>query len=154
MKARRENGLRTKKARYQQGSIRKIKRATGWAWELRFSETVNGTRKQKSLYFDGSEYPTEASVRKATQNEVAMVNAGNVRHKVAAKFGAIIAVYRNEHLPTLRHSTQSTNEYLIDNYIEPQLFHTPLKDVTPRDVMTWLAGLKLAATTKATIRSI
>ena len=146
--------MRTKSARYQQGSIRKVDRANGWAWELRFSETVNGKRKQKSLYFDGSEYPTEASVRKATQNQVALVNTNNERHKVAAKFGAIIALYRTEHLPTLRHSTQSTNRYLIDDYVEPEWQGAPIKDVTPRGVAGWLGALKLSATTKASIRSI
>jgi integrase len=146
--------MRSKRSRFQNGSIRKVKRATGHAWEVRFSETVEGQRKQKSLYFSSDEYPTEASVRRVIQTQVTLANNRNERHKVTAQFGAIIALYRTEHLPTLRHSTKSTNAYLIDNYLEPQFFRTPVKGVTPRDVMSWLTGLKLAATTKAAIRSI
>jgi hypothetical protein len=147
--------LKAKRARYQQGSIRKIARASGFAWEVRFSETVNGTRKRKTLIFDSAEYPTEKAVRKAIQTQVALVNSESDRAKVAAKFGAITALYRVEHLPTLKHSTRSTNEYLLRDYIEPQWSEMPLQDVTPRRVLAWFGELgELAATTKAAIRSI
>jgi hypothetical protein len=48
--------MATKRARYQQGNIRKVERARGFACEVRFSDTVNGKRTQKSLYFEGDKY--------------------------------------------------------------------------------------------------
>jgi integrase len=150
-----ERGLRAKRARYQQGTIRKVPRANGFAWEVRFSETVNGNRKRKTLCFPSDEYPTESSVRKAIQTQVTLANTENERHKVAAKFGAITDLYRAEHLPGLRHSTKGTNTYLLKNYIEKQWSDVPLKDVTPRHVLAWLGELReLAPTTKVAIRSI
>jgi len=147
--------LRTKRARYQQGTIRKVKRASGFAWEVRFSTTVNGQRTWKSLYFLPDEYPTEASVRKAIQTQVALVNTENQRHKVGAKFGEITELYRVEHLPTLRHSTQQTNGYLLRDYIKPRWTDEALQDVTPLKVVRWLGGLGgLAPSTKAAIRSV
>lgn len=146
--------MRAKRARYQQGSIKKVPRAKGFAWEVRFSETVNGNRTRKTLCFDSDKYPTEASVRKAIQTQVALANTQNERAKVGAKFGAITELYRARHLPTLRHSTQNTNAYLLKNYIEPRWTDEPLQDVTPLRVLNWLGELgELAATTKVAIRA-
>ncbi len=130
--------MRAKRARYQQGSIRKVNRANGTAWEVRFSEQQNGKRYQKSLYYDTDDYPTEALVRKAIQTQVVLANTENERAKVGAKFEAITELYRSEHLPTLRHSTQQTNGYLLKNYIEPRWSNESLQDVTPLKVMGWL----------------
>lgn len=148
--------MKAKRARYQQGSIRKVARATGSAWEVRFSETVGGKRRQKSVYFPVDvEYPNERAVRKAIASKVALANSESDRAKVAAKFGDITGLYRSQHLPTLRHSTQSTNGYLLKAYIEPAWSDTPVHAVTPLKVVGWLRGLSgLAPTTKATIRSI
>lgn len=145
--------MKTKRARYQQGTIREVARANGSSWEVRFSETVNGKRTQKSLYFKKADYPTQASVRKAITSQVALANTKNERSKVDAKFGAITELYRAQHLPTLRHSTQNTNSYLLKNYIEPQWADKPLRDVTPLEVYNWLGKLKLVATTKVAIRA-
>jgi integrase len=122
---------------------------------VRFSEQRNGKRYQKSLYFDSDDYPTQADVRKAIQTQVALANTENERAKVGAKFGAITGLYRSEHLPTLRHSTQQTNGYLLKNYIESHWSDEKLQDVTPLKVMGWLGGLSgLAPTTRAAIRSV
>ena len=147
--------MKTKKARYQQGNIRKVSRASGFAWEVRFSETVNGERTQQSLYFKSGEYPTQASVKKAIQLQVAQVNTNSERSKVDAKFGVITALYRSEHLPGLRHSTQEKNAYLLKDYIEPRWAGEPIRDVTPLEVLRWLSGLGgLAPSTKGQLRSL
>ncbi len=53
--------MKKTRARYQQGNIRKVPRANGFAWEARFAAgKVDGKQKYKSYYFDGAEYPTEA----------------------------------------------------------------------------------------------
>jgi integrase len=147
--------LRTKRARYQQGSIKKVQRVNGFAWEVRFSNTVNGKRTRKTLCFESDKFPTEASVRKAIQTQVALANTQNERSKVGAKFGAITELYRLEHIPTLRNSTQHKNRYLLRDFIEPRWGDEQLQNVTPLKVVGWLGELReLAATTKAGIRSV
>ncbi len=48
--------MKTKRTRYQQGTIDKVPRANGWAWRVRFSEITGGKRRQRALYFSGQEY--------------------------------------------------------------------------------------------------
>lgn len=117
---------------------------------------------QRSLYFSSSEYPTEASVRKAIQQKVVLQNTKDERVKVGAAFGALCALYRREHLPTLRHSTQGTNEHLLRDYIEPQWSDDLICDVSPLAVSSWIRDLRsvsdrakgLSPTAKASIRSV
>jgi hypothetical protein len=47
-------------SQYQQGSIGKVRKAKGYAWEVRFSEWLNGKRYQRSMTFQSTEYPKEA----------------------------------------------------------------------------------------------
>jgi integrase len=147
--------LKAKRSRYQQGTVRRVARANGFAWEVRFSETVNGQRKRKTIIFDAAEYRTEKDVRKAIQGQVALANTDNARHKVGATFGDIITIYRRDHLPTLRHSAQIKARYLLDRFIEPKWTETRIQDVTARRVLEWFGELgEFAPTTKAGIRSV
>lgn len=146
--------MRAKRARYQQGSIQKVERAKGYAWEVRFSEWKSGKRHQRTLTLSGAEYPTEKDVRKAIELTVSQVNAGTGAANSDANFMDVCALYRAEHLPTLEHSTRSTNEYLLTDYIEARFGHTPIREVRPLDIDRWLKSLKLAPTTKASIRSV
>jgi hypothetical protein len=57
--------MKARRSRYQNGSIKRVKRAKGFAWEVRFRETKNGKRHQRCQTFDGLQYPTKAAVRKA-----------------------------------------------------------------------------------------
>jgi hypothetical protein len=51
--------MRTNRARYQNGSIRKVKRAKGYAWEVRYSEIKDGKRHQRTEIYDAILYQTE-----------------------------------------------------------------------------------------------
>ena len=73
-----------------------------------------GKRHQRTLTFDGLQYPTEADVRKALELTVSQVNAGAVAAKADAKFSAITALYRSEHLPTLEHSSRLSRMRIRD----------------------------------------
>ena len=146
--------MKAKRTRYQQGSIRKVPRAIGFAWEVRFSEWKSGKRHQRTLTLDSAEYPSEKDVRRALELTVSQVNAGTDAAKADAKFMDVCALYRQEHMPTLEHSTQYTNAYLLDDYIEAHFGHMAIRDVKPLEIDRWLKSLKLAATTKASIRSI
>jgi len=147
--------MKTTRARYQQGSIRKVPRARGFAWEVRFSTgQVAGEKTYKSLYFSGEEYPTEAALRKALAPKVILANSENDRSKVDAAFGDVVVIYRSDHLPNLEHSTQQTNSYFLDNYIEPKFSTVKIANVSALSVKRWLDGLKLAPSTRAGIRSV
>jgi integrase len=146
--------MKTKRPRYQQGSIKRVTRANGFAWEVRFSETVNGKRRQPCETFDGDQYPTEASVRIAIELTVSQINAGTAGERADATFGTITAIYRKEHLPELGHATQTMNSYLLRNYIDAEFGRTPLREVKPLTIDKWIKSLKLAASTKASIRSV
>jgi len=47
---RKDHELRAKRTRYQQGSIKMVPRAKGFAWEARFSDTVNDKRTRKAFF--------------------------------------------------------------------------------------------------------
>ena len=134
--------------------MKKVARAKGYAWEVRLSERKNGKRHQRTLTFDGAEYPTEKDVRRAIELTVSQVNAGSGAAKADAKFMDVCALYRQEHLPTLEHSTREHAAYLLDDYIEAQFGHSPIRELKPLAIDRWLKGLKLAPTTKASIRSV
>ena len=95
--------MRTKRSQYQQGSIRKVRKAKGYAWEVRFSEWLNRKRFQRTMTFQGTEYPKEADVRKAIELTVSQINSGTAGERADAKFGAIITLYRRKFLPSERH---------------------------------------------------
>ena len=92
--------MSTKRSQYQQGSIRKVRKAKGYAWEVRFSEWLNGKRFQRTMTFQGTEYPKETDVRKAIELTVSQINSGTAGEKADAKFGAIITLYRRKFLPS------------------------------------------------------
>jgi len=146
--------VRTKRSRYQHGSIKRLERANGYVWQVRFSEWPDGKRHQRTQIFDGMKYPKEQDVRKAIELTVSQVNAGTAGGKSDAKFSAVTALYRREHLPTLDHSTQYTNRYLLKDYVEPRFNATSLREMRPLIINGWIQGLKLSTTTKASIRSI
>ncbi len=147
--------MRARRSRYQQGSVKRVKRANGgFAWEVRFSEYRNGKRYQRTQTYDGAEFPKEKDVRKTIELAISQLNAGTAGEKADVTFGTITALYRKEHLPTLDHSTQSTNKYLLTSYIEDRFGRTPLREMRPLAIHQWLQGLKLSQTTKASIRSV
>ena len=50
--------MRVNRERYQHGSVRKVPRSQGFAWEFRFYITApDGKRKLKAQTFDAAKYP-------------------------------------------------------------------------------------------------
>ena len=116
--------MRFKRDRYQHGSIRKVPRASGFAWEFRFYSTGDdGQRKLKVQTFDSSKYPTETAVRKAVEPQLAALNSETLGGKVTATMDTVIDHYMKDDedgFLSLAHSTQTTNKSLIDLYIRPK----------------------------------
>ena len=51
--------MKIRRDKYQQGSIRRVKRASGFAWEFRYYVEESGKRVLRSQYFDRALYRTE-----------------------------------------------------------------------------------------------
>lgn len=155
--------MKSSRTRYQEGSTRRVQLKKGFAWEWRYRQTdADGVRRLKAIRFNADEYPTERSVIKAVEQKRSLINSESGRGKVIAPFSVITALYRSEHLPALRRSTQQTNDYLLRDYIEPRWSDYPIRGVTPLAVAEWIRDLRscsdpknpLSATTKAGIRSV
>jgi integrase len=146
--------MRIHRERYQHGSIRKVPRAHGFAWEFRFYQTVDGKRKLKVQTFDSMKYPTETAVRKAVEGQLGALTAGTLGGKVAATLGTIIDRYMREDFKTLRHSTQTTNQSLIDLHIRPKWEDVRLADLTAISVKTWIDKLPFGPASKARTRNM
>lgn len=88
--------MKAKRARYQQGSIRKVSKSTGFAGKVRFSGRKSGKRYQRWLTFAPAAYPTEKDVRKALELTVTRTDAG----AGAAKADAVCGVKPEGHAHT------------------------------------------------------
>lgn len=145
--------MKVNRERYQHGSVRKVARSQGFAWEFRFYITVDGKRKLKVQTFDSQKYPTERDVRRAVEGQLSALNSGTLGGKVNATLGTIIDRYMREEFPALRHSTQTTNRSLIDLHIRPKWQDTKLGNVTAMEVKRWLDSLPFGAASKARARN-
>ena len=146
---------RTKRKRYQSGSLRKVSRVHGWAWEYRYYATAaNGVRKLRVQTLSGTQYPTERDVRNALAPMIKLLNADTVAGQLSATMGTILDRYINEELLKLRHSTQCTIRSLIELHIRPRWKNIRPSDVEAGDVETWLGTLELGAASKARARNL
>ena len=93
--------MKISRERYQHGSVRKVPRSQGFAWEFRFYiKAPDGKRKLKAETFDSAKYPTERDVRIAVEGQLSSLNAGTLGGKVAATLGTIIDRYMEEEFPS------------------------------------------------------
>ncbi len=71
--------MKIHRQRYQTGSVRKVPRAHGFAWEFRYYYTdTEGKRKLKVQTFDATIYRTERDVRKSVEAQLASLNANTL----------------------------------------------------------------------------
>jgi hypothetical protein len=68
--------MKIHRERYQHGSIRRVKRAKGFAWEFRYYVEEGGKRTPKSQYFDGDVYKNAKSVRQKLEAQLLKLNEG------------------------------------------------------------------------------
>jgi integrase len=146
--------MKIKRQRYQTGSVRKVPRSHGFAWEFRYYSTdPDGVRRAKVQTFDSVKYTTERDVRLAVQGQLAALNADTLAGKVNVTFGMIIDRYLKEELPTLRHSTQTTNKSLLELHIRPKWGEYRLPEIRALEVKKWLDTLPFGAASKVRTRN-
>ncbi len=140
--------------RYQQGSIRKVPRAKGFAWEYRYYVTSEGKRTLRMQTFDGKVYATEADVRRAVGARVPSLNNGTVYSpSVAVTFGALLDRYIAEEMPP-RKSTRDSYTSIIKNHLRPRWEDMLLSDIKPALIHAWFQALKLQPVSKGHVRSL
>jgi len=140
--------------RYQQGSIRKVPRAKGFAWEYRYYVTSGGKRKLKMQTFNGKLYGTEADVRRAVGATVPRLNdATPYTPPVAVTFGALLDRYIAEEMPP-RKSTSDSYTSIIKNHLRPRWENMVLSDIRPALIHSWFQSLKLQPVSKGHVRSL
>jgi integrase len=140
--------------RYQHGSIRRVKRAKGFAWEFRYYVRDRGKRILKALTFDGAVYKTEKALRQHLQSFVLKLNE-NTEYARAAEvtFNALLDRYIQEEMPE-RRSTQGSYRSIIKNHLRPQWGRRVISEIKPAELHTWLQLLPLAPITKGHLRNL
>ncbi|MEI9979096.1 MAG: site-specific integrase [Edaphobacter sp.] len=146
--------MQTRRERYQQGSIRKVKRAKGYAWEFRYYVEEGGKRTPKSQYFDGEIYKTATAVRQKVEGQLLKLNDGteSARGKDVT-FNALLGRYIEEEMPE-RHATKDGYTSIINVHLRPRWGDEYLTAIRPADMHAWFKTLPLAPITKGHIRSL
>jgi integrase len=145
----------TKRKRYQEGSLKRVPRAHGWAWEYRYYATSeDGVRKLRVQTFSGAQYPTELDVRKALAPMITQLNSDTAAGQLSATMGTVMDKYLSQELPKLRHSTQCTNRSLIDLHIRPRWKKVRPSNVEAGDVVESLETLNMGAASRARARNL
>jgi integrase len=138
--------------RYQKGSIRRQRRASGqdvWVWRYR----VSGVMKQEM--FRISDFPTERALWKHLETPISLLNSGSEEPvPVAVTMGKLIERYRKEYLPELAKSTRDTDGSMLKVHIEPRWAHVSVTDVRAMDVDKWLRSLPISPPSKGRARRL
>jgi len=138
-----------KRQRYQAGSVRKVPRAHGFAWEFRYYFTDSeGKRREKVQTFDSALYKTERDVRKTVEGQLAALNANTLAGRAEVTLGQVIDRYLLEVFPQLRHSTQDTDRSMLETHIRPKWGEHRLPDVKAYAVQQWLETLTFGPASK------
>ena len=101
-----------KPVRYNRGMLCKEKRAIGMVWVFRWSEEVNGRRRQhKDVIGTTKEFPTEAAANKEADRLRCQLNENKQYLSLKAiTFGELINHYLNHELSRLSKSARKANK--------------------------------------------
>ena len=105
--------MKVRRDKYQQGSVRRVKRANGFAWEFRYYVEQDGKRLPRSQYFDGKIYKTEKAVRQRVEAQLLKLNEGTEYARANdVTFNALLDRYIAEEMPA-RHATKGSYTSII-----------------------------------------
>jgi integrase len=146
--------MQTRRERYQQGSVRKVKRAKGFAWEFRYYVEDGGKRTPKSQYFDGETYKTATSVRQKVEAQLLKLNEGTEYARANdVSFNALLERYIAEEMPA-RHATKGSYTSIINTHLRPQWGSHIVSEIRPAEIHDWFKTLNLAPVSKGHLRSL
>jgi integrase len=147
--------MKFRRQRYQKGSVRKVPRSHGFAWEFRYRYTDDdGRRREKVQTFDSSAFGSEFELRKAMESQMSALNDGTLRARMDATFGDLISKYLKEELPKLKSSTQSTNTSMAKLHVQPRWGNNKISEVDAYSVDEWLTSLHFGQASKVRARNM
>jgi integrase len=136
--------------------LRKEKRAIGMAWVFRWSEEVNGHRRQhKDLIGTTKQFPTEAAANKEADRLRCRLNENKQSLSLQAiNFGELINHYLDHELSRLSKSARKANRSYIKNWIEPAWHGQLVCGMKTMRIQEWLDGIQRPDGTKLKIKNV
>jgi integrase len=142
--------------RYNRGMLRKEKRAVRTVWVFRWSEEVNGQRRQhKDLIGTTKEFPTEAAAKKEADRRRCRLNENKQYLSLKAiTFGKLINHYLDHELSRLSKSARKANKSYIKNWIEPNWHGHLAGGMKTMQIQEWLDKIQRPDGTKLKIKNV
>lgn len=139
---------------YQRGSLRKVARSDGFAWELRYRVVEDGDRRMKQVTLDGSEYPTQADARRKLDALLLNINQAATEDSFEdIPMATLIEAFKESEMPE-RPKSRVNYLLLLDRHIKPRWGESRLSQIKPRAVEMWLSALPYAPETRRHIRNM
>jgi integrase len=134
----------------------KEKRAIGMVWVFRWSEELNGQRRQhKEVIGATKKFPTEATANKEADRLRCRLN--EQKQSLSLKsltFGKLINHYLDHELPRLSKSARKGNQSYIKNWIEPNWHGHLAGGMKTMQIQEWLDKVERPDGTKLKIKNV
>jgi len=136
--------------------LRKEKRAHGMIWTFRWSEVVNGRRRQPKIVIGTiRQFPTEAGANKEVDRLRFRLNENNSSLTLKPiTFGGLINHYLDHELPRLSKSARIGNKSYIKNWIEPHWHGHVASSMKTMQIQEWLDKIERPDGTKLKIKNV
>jgi integrase len=145
-----------KRVRYNRGMLCKEKRASGTVWVFRWSEELNGRRRQhKDVIGTTKQFPTEAAANKEADRLRLRLNENKQFLSLKSiTFGELINHYLDHELPRLSKSARIANKSYIKNWIEPAWYGHLADRMKTMQIQEWLDKIQHPDGTKLKIKNV
>jgi integrase len=142
--------------RYNRGMLCKEKRAMGTVWVFRWSEEVNGQRRQhKDVIGTTKEFPTESAANKEADRLRWRLNENKQYLSLKEMtFGELINHYLDHELPRLSKSARKANKSYIKNWIEANWHGHLAGSMKTMQIQEWLDNIQRPDGTKLKIKNV
>lgn len=143
--------MQVKSTRYKQGSIERRENAKSSVWRYRYNDADG---KPKVLTFDVAQYPTEATVLKATERLRHEINTGtSYSHVKKLTISIAVDLYLDSIDAGLKPRTRDTYRN-HGNHIQRGYGDMPVDEINGLQVQAWLTSLPMAGSQKANVRTL
>ena len=136
--------------------LRREKRVIGTVWVFRWSEEVNGQRRQhKDVIGTTKQFPTEAAANKEADRLRYRLNENKQYLSLKSiSFGELINHYLDHELPRLSKSARKGNRSYIKNWIEPNWYGHLAGGMKTMQIQEWLDKIQRPDGTKLKIKNV
>ncbi|HEY6445026.1 MAG TPA: hypothetical protein VIY53_01095, partial [Acidobacteriaceae bacterium] len=112
--------LGTRSQRYQNGSIRRVKRAKGFAWEFRYYAREDDKRVPRVQTLSAAKFKTERDVRQHLEGFILKLNEQTeYAQSAGVTFNALLDRYMKEEMST-RRATIGSYTSIINQHLRPR----------------------------------